>query len=435
MSEEKNNEPNSVDGEKIDNQKVTNLVGGELVEKEDKIDVSQLEKPETSAAIKRHSEISDKLKTSLRSLSSADLATRDKVIDHVGRALTDIDKIEKAPQLNAVELDSTFEQAAPKLQSFIDELVSSKSLHKEILASFVGDLIDATGPNRDTTQLFQNIEYGGANYLTNHTLNVVILTISLGIELSKLMEKKLTDPAISGDLKKVLICSRKIFTRENLIDLGIAALLHDIQYRISFPDLHKDRTFTFKEESLIERHSSESFHFLKQHFPTLDYEILRAVYQHHEFMDGSGTPNGVSGRMIARYSPVLSFADYFILSVTENPFHKMTHPLTALKRMMTIDRAKFDDDVLLSFIKGAGFYPIGSWYILSNATIGVVVRSHPEDVKKPLIHSVVNAKMQPVPIQEIDMRSENIQIMAPASILKLKKLVPNFRELVVKAIS
>ncbi|MCB1148337.1 MAG: HD domain-containing protein, partial [Leptospiraceae bacterium] len=335
--------------------KVSNLVGGELGdEQEKKIDVSTLKVPVSSKVQARQTEIADKIRGSLRSLSNADVITRDKVIEHVGQALADIDDIESKPELDATAMDETLDRAIPKLQMYMDDVIRTQSLHKDLMAMFIGDLIDTTGPNRDTTKLFLNIEYSGVNFLTNHTLNVMLLSISLGIELSKLMEKKLTLPEISSDLKKILICNRKIFTRNELIDLGIAALLHDIHYRITFPELSKDKKFTLKEESVVERHAAESYHYLKQHFPGLDYEIVRSVYQHHEYLDGTGTPNGVSGRMIARYRPILSFADHYILGATENPFQQILHPNKLLQNMMTKDRNKFDDDILLAFIRGAG---------------------------------------------------------------------------------
>ncbi|RME92893.1 MAG: hypothetical protein D6767_02220, partial [Candidatus Hydrogenedentota bacterium] len=284
------------------------------------------------------------------------------------------------------------------------------------------------GPNRDTTALFLSYEFAGSNYLMTHTLNTILVSLAVAIELSKIMEKKLTEPNIANDIKKVVICSRKIFTKKQLIEIGIAALLHDMYFKEAIPNLDKTYKFSLKEQSIIEKHPAEAFHYLKQNLPLLDFEVTKAVYQHHEYLDGSGFPTGVEGRLFSRYSPVLSFAVHYVEHTTENPFHQMKHPHIVFNSMMTKLRRKFDDDLLLAFARGSGIFPLGSWVLLNTGHIGVVFRNNPQAPRNPVVRAVLDKTFQRINPIDFNTAEGQARIYHPVPFSEVKKRVPNYKE-------
>ena len=98
-----------------------------------------------------------------------------------------------------------------------------------------------------------------------------------------------------------------------------AAIIHDLG-KISVPAeiLSKPSRLTVNEFNLIKEHPQVGYDILKDiEFP---WEIDTTVYQHHEKLDGSGYPLGVSGDDILPESRVLTVADIVEAMASHRPY-------------------------------------------------------------------------------------------------------------------
>ena len=99
----------------------------------------------------------------------------------------------------------------------------------------------------------------------------------------------------------------------------MAAVIHDIG-KISVPAeiLSKPRKLTDIEFSLIKTHAQSGYDILKDiEFP---WPVARMVLEHHERMDGSGYPNGLTGEKILIESRILSVADVVEAMASHRPY-------------------------------------------------------------------------------------------------------------------
>lgn len=123
----------------------------------------------------------------------------------------------------------------------------------------------------------------------------------------------LRDPFAAGHVQAVtkLACAiaGKLNLPENRIEgLRIAALVHDIG-KIAVPSeiLSKPGRLSDAERLLIQDHPGTGYEILKDiDFP---WPVARIVHQHHERMDGSGYPEGISGQEIMLEARILAVAD------------------------------------------------------------------------------------------------------------------------------
>ena len=121
------------------------------------------------------------------------------------------------------------------------------------------------------------------------------------------------DPYTAGHQRRVADLARAIATEMNLpIDIidGIrmAAAIHDLG-KISVPAeiLSKPTKLRKLEFDLIKEHSQSGYDILKDiDFP---WPVARIVLEHHERMNGSGYPNGLTGDNILLESRILAVAD------------------------------------------------------------------------------------------------------------------------------
>jgi putative nucleotidyltransferase with HDIG domain len=92
--------------------------------------------------------------------------------------------------------------------------------------------------------------------------------------------------------------------------LSTAATFHDIgKARVPFALLNKPGKLDPDERALIETHAVSGYDVLKG--ASVASEVLDAVRHHHEYLDGSGYPDGLSGQRIPDIVRLLTIADIF----------------------------------------------------------------------------------------------------------------------------
>ena len=121
------------------------------------------------------------------------------------------------------------------------------------------------------------------------------------------------DPYTAGHQRRVADLARSIATEMNLPDdqidgIRVAATIHDLG-KISVPAeiLSKPTKLKKTEFDLIKEHSQSGYDILKDiDFP---WPVARIVLEHHERMNGSGYPNGLTGDNILMESRIIAVAD------------------------------------------------------------------------------------------------------------------------------
>jgi PAS domain S-box-containing protein len=132
------------------------------------------------------------------------------------------------------------------------------------------------------------------------------------------------DPYTAGHQRRVADLARSIATEMNLsVDqiegIRMAAAIHDLG-KISVPAeiLSKPTKLTALEFSLIKTHAQSGYDILKDiEFP---WPVARAVLEHHERMNGSGYPNGLTGDNMLLESQILAVADVVEAIASHRPY-------------------------------------------------------------------------------------------------------------------
>lgn len=372
--------------------------------------------------------ISEQKNINLDSMDRNERADAIKILNIVGQAWHETEQILKGPKLEKTSLANRFQQRANNVDTVYGGLISGRHEAIKILETMASGFIDEAGPNQDASLLLKDIISQEQRFLANHCLNVAVVSLATAIELNKMMTGKLDDPNLQKDINLLRAIRLKTFTREELIKLGFAAFIHDIYYKKVFPHLkHSDALNALADRSNIERHASESYHLMRQF--EMDYHVNKAVLQHHERADGSGSPDGITDRLFSKYTAVLSFADRYITLTQPNPFSPLFHPTLALKRIMTTEKAGFDLDVMVAFAHAGTMVPIGSWVLLEDGTIGYSSRRE-EGQNLPLIHPVMRSSGEPIEApSDIDPRYEGSRIRQLLLAEDLLAINPNYASL------
>jgi putative nucleotidyltransferase with HDIG domain len=174
------------------------------------------------------------------------------------------------------------------------------------------------------------------------------------------------------------------YDADQLNDLGIGALLHDIG-KIRLPERlrWKDDNFNKAERHLYEEHVIHGIEFARA--MDLSPAATTIIAQHHEFADGRGYPRKLAGDAIAPLARVVGLVNHYdTLCNPSNPAQAIT-PHEALSLIFAQMKKQFDIGVLMPFIRMMGVYPPGSVVELSDGRHALVVSVNSSRPLKPRI--------------------------------------------------
>jgi hypothetical protein len=109
--------------------------------------------------------------------------------------------------------------------------------------------------------------------------------------------------------------------------------------------------------------------------PDTPEAVTEVILRHHENMDGTGYPGGLSGEAIPLFARILRVTDAFDAATSRRVFREAKSPPRALWEMTIGPYAQFYDPVVLKiFGSVVQPFPIGAKLRLACGRYGVVVR-------------------------------------------------------------
>lgn len=160
---------------------------------------------------------------------------------------------------------------------------------------------------------------------------------------------------------------------EALRDIILAGLLHDIgKTQIPQNLLSKPEKLAPAEILLMKQHSDLAIKLL-QKTGAVSKDIVEAIAQHHERMDGTGYPNGLRGDAIHPYARILAVADLYDAITSERPYQHKESPFTAARMIASDMYDKLDTATSATFLEHLRDQFIGSQVQLTDGRLAEVI--------------------------------------------------------------
>jgi HD-GYP domain-containing protein (c-di-GMP phosphodiesterase class II) len=214
-------------------------------------------------------------------------------------------------------------------------------------------------------------------YTFTHSLNVCIFSVALGKKLG--------------------------FSRVQLCDLGMAALLHDVgKARVPTEVLNKAGKLDEQEWKIIQAHPwyGALTLFSMRGYEEIPYRSILVAHEHHMKTDLTGYPKVVRPRKLGIFSRIVSVADGFDAATTRRVYQSVPiEPDQVLREMWENPNRGYDRVLVKALINLIGVYPIGTCVILDTFEVAVVAAPNPdgEQLKRPLVRIALDADGGPVP--------------------------------------
>lgn len=208
-------------------------------------------------------------------------------------------------------------------------------------------------------------------YTYVHSVNVCILSVALGRRLG--------------------------LSKPHLLELGLAALLHDVgKARIPLDVLNKPGALTEDEFAQVREHTWRGVLALFG-MPFGAFRPWRAMavaFEHHRRTDGAGYPRTRRSRALSLFSRIVAVVDGFDAGTSKRVYKDIPwSPSDVLRDMRDCARHGLDPVIVKAFISMIGIFPLGTVVVLDTGEVGVVVGmpTDPSDAERPVLRLVVAA--------------------------------------------
>jgi len=146
-----------------------------------------------------------------------------------------------------------------------------------------------------------------------------------------------------------LIGDRLCLSAEEQARLRIAGFLHDIG-KVGVPTdlLLRNGALTREEREVVEQHSEIGSRLLKP--LDIPASIISAIHHHHEWWDGRGYPDGLSGEEIPLAARIIAIADAFDTMNCEPPYRAALERGAIYTELRRFAGVQFDPDLVKEFL-------------------------------------------------------------------------------------
>ncbi|MCM8711162.1 HD-GYP domain-containing protein [Clostridium sp. SYSU_GA19001] len=194
------------------------------------------------------------------------------------------------------------------------------------------------------------------------------------------------------------------FSEKELKDLAVGAILHDIgKVKISNKIINKTGPLTDEEYEEIKKHPIYGGEILSKNI-RISENVIKAVLQHHERVDGKGYPYNLNGEDISKFGKIVCICDVYDAVSNDRVYRKKFSPNEAYELILSGSGTAFDNSIVKSFRETFAVYPLGCCVKLSNSIEGYVIRQNRNFPDRPVIRVLYDRETKlPIPFYEIDL--------------------------------
>jgi HD-GYP domain-containing protein (c-di-GMP phosphodiesterase class II) len=282
--------------------------------------------------------------------------------------------IEKAPEFrNVVDV----ERVSGEIASLIDEIMDSSALI-----------------------LNQTLIKSQTGYNQEHAIDVAMLAILMG--------------------------RRLLYSRRDLVELGVAAFLHDLG-KMAFPDLVRKPQSEYTEDE----------HFMMREHPVFGHTMFgnstdrffmaqAGILYHHERQDGLGYPLGVRGKNVKPYvngakptesmfplAEIIAVADTYDNLISGRK-GKVFSPEAAVSEIVKQARSVYNVEVVRLLVESVSIFPTGSMVHITESSnpalegcSAAIMRPNPDKPHYPIVVLIRDAKGGRMTPRTVNLSDEN----------------------------
>lgn len=287
-------------------------------------------------------------------------------------------------------------------QKILSQTFDGKPIEVDKLDDLADDLIESVLLDSDALHCVSALR-SKDEYLLEHSVNVATLLVTFGKHLQ--------------------------LPKETLKQMAIGGIIHDVgKIKVDDKVLHKPARLT-----------PEEFEHMKMHQVYADEIIMKVAglsdvsrdvcLMHHEKLDGTGYPKGLSADEIPIHGRMSCIVDIYDALTADRCYKQGMSPAEAFKILLSLTPNHLDKELVYKFINCIGVFPVGALVELSDGRVGIVWTSNQSDPLKPEVKCFYSQKHQRfIDVSFVNLKSSRVTIKKALAPSQLKIDVAPFFE-------
>jgi HD-GYP domain-containing protein (c-di-GMP phosphodiesterase class II) len=258
--------------------------------------------------------------------------------------------------------DALYDSSAQKINESLNGVLNSEKIDHLALKFSLNNIMENLGTQRQELLKLATLKrYDVETYI--HMLNVSILAMYFS--------------------------SRLGFTKSDVLDIGMAAMFHDIgKLSISRKVLNKSDKLSDQEFGQIKSHTVLGGEIMLKYVDSLGILPVVVSFEHHLKYDGSGYPRAPLLRKQHIASSIVAICDVYD-ALSQRRGYKLDYSPDVVYNIMNKDRGSaFNPELLEKFFKFIGFWPVGSVVALTDGSFAIVTEENETDIYRPRVRIV-----------------------------------------------
>ncbi len=267
-----------------------------------------------------------------------------------------------AKKVSKEESVKLYEELILLIKDTLRNISEHNSIDGNIIEDKIETLVGQLLLNNEYLQMLAFIkDSADSNYLLSHSVNVCIYSIEIGLGLD--------------------------YEKNKLMELGIAAFLHDVGMEKYHDIAQSQKRLTNEEYKKMEEHSLLGLQILEH--SGSNYKIASLVaYQHHERLNGSGYPLGKTGEAIIEYAKIVGLVDIYEAMIHSRLYHQRKTVMEVVQEILN-EKNKFEYKLIKVLMEKIGVFPVGSFVRLNNKEIAQVIKLNHGVPLRPVVKIIL----------------------------------------------
>ena len=300
-----------------------------------------------------------------RSASSLDHALNlDRASDHpIGKSMQSQMRQEymfHRPEPYKQNITHIYNESLAQIKIILNKLAAGTIIDVGLLRGLVERFIVTFLNDRNILLTIASQKVDRDDPLYNHTLNVCLLAMNI---------------AAATD-----------YSEEQVIQVGIGALLHDLGMLLVPPAIRfKEGRLDEEEWYEIRKHPLFGLHIIDRSLRLPD-AVKYITYQLHERENGKGYPKQRNSRLIHNFAKITMVADIFEAVSSPRPYRQAFAPYKGMEMLIKMGKQHLiSEQFVMAMLKSVSLFPVGSIVELNDGRTGQVIAANKFHLARPLI--------------------------------------------------
>ena len=271
---------------------------------------------------------------------------------------------EKSLKQEFAKASQKFDQHSQQLKSLYNDLTIGVKLDISLLNQVSNEIVDSVLRNSNAMAILSRLkDKDGYNWrhMINCTILMSVFAKYLGIK------------------------------NEQIQQLALGAMLHDVGHtKLPQGIINKTENLNELEFKALKKHVVQSLGLVKGE-SGISPLVMDMILNHHERVDGSGYPRGLSGSKISKPAKMMAIVDVYDAMTSDRPHQNGEEPIHALRYLLA-NKHQFDAQLVQKFIKCLGVHPVGTIVRLTNDRLALVLEGNKQSPMKPRVKVFYNTK-------------------------------------------